>query len=633
MEKVIFNQEMSRLKGVRDALQNEIAESEHNLESRQVKLVEVRRRMWEECAHGVSDYDDIVVMNQYDETVREEYGHFVRKEEEKRQLEYLMRKGYFGRIDFIESGESVEEKIYIGRYGFRNKKTREYLIYDWRTPIASMFYDCMTGAAQYDCPNGKIIGELTLKRQYKIEDGELQYYYDTNIAVQDELLGEVLSENTDKVLRVIIDTITKEQNVAIRQAETKDLLVVGPAGSGKTSVGMHRLAYLLYQNRSTLSSEKIAVLSRSQIFASYVSGILPELGEENVKDVMFDNLVIRGIPKEYKKHGYYEQVEYLLKTSEQTIRKESIRLKYSPQFLAFLKEKVLEYTDWKTNVINVIEIYLILLKQYIFSIDDFVDKNIFYYTNTNMKRQKLYYEDILIISYIRILLGAIPTMPEIHHVVIDEAQDYSYLQLQIIKSIYTKSRFTILADANQVINPLISTVNTQTFADIFGLGIEQIQLSKSYRSTAPINRYAFDILGIHDDSLYIDREGKEPEIVIGKNMKQQILELIETTPKEKSIGILTCDKASAQRVGRLLRSEFQDERRLQCITKEDTVLQEKIVVMPIMFAKGLEFDVVIVWDDRDESYWGEHKNLRYLMCTRALHKLFFVKGVDSHVTS
>ena len=118
-----------------------------------------------------------------------------------------------------------------------------------------------------------------------------------------------------------------------------------------------------------------------------------------------------------------------------------------------------------------------------------------------------------------------------------------------------------------------------------------------------------------------------------KDMKQQILELVEITPKEKSIGILTCDKTSAQRVGRLLRSEFQDERRLQCIIKEDTVLQEKIVVMPIMLAKGLEFDVVIVWDDRDESYWVEHKNLRYLMSTRALHELFFIKSIDSHVTS
>ena len=633
MEKVIFREETLRLSTVREVLHKEILANEESLEIQQSKLVEERRRMWEECAHGVSDYDDIIAMNQYDENVREEQGHYVRKEEERRQLQYLMENGYFGRIDFVESGEFETEKIYIGRYGFRNKKNHEYLIYDWRTPIASMFYDCMTGNAQYDCPNGKIYGELTLKRQYKIEDGKLQYYYDTNIAVQDELLGEVLSENTDKVLRVIIDTITKEQNLAIRQAETKDLLVVGPAGSGKTSVGMHRLAYLLYQNRSVLSSEKIAVLSRSQIFASYVSRILPELGEENVNDVMFDALVIRGIPKEYKRFGYYEQVEYLLKTPEHTVRKDSIQLKYSPQFLAFLKENVLKYTDWKTNVSSVIEIYLTLLKQYVFSMDDSMDKNMFYYTNTNFKRRKIYYEDVLVISYIRILLGAIPTMPEIHHVVIDEAQDYSYLQLEIIKSIYTKSRFTILADANQVIDPLVSTVNMQVFADIFGVGIEQIQLSKSYRSTAPINRYAFDILGIYDDLLYVDREGKEPEIVTCNNMKQQILKLVTSIPNDKSIGILTVDKITAQRVGRLLRNEFQDARRLQCITKEDTFLQEKIVVMPIMLAKGLEFDVVIVWDDRDEFYWEEHKNLRYLMCTRALHELFFIKSIDSHVTS
>ena len=621
MEREILSQELLHLENVKEKIETELRMEELTLESQKDELVKKRREMWDECAHGVADFDDIVDMNTYDENVREEYGHFVRKEETVRQLSYLSKSPYFGRIDFKETGETWTEEIYIGRYGFRNKKTREYEIYDWRTPIASMFYDCSIGEASYRCPIGQIYGELTCKRQYKIEDGVLKYCYDTNIAVQDEFLGEVLAENTDKVLRVIIDTITREQNQAIRQSEAKDLLVTGPAGSGKTSVGMHRLAYLLYHNRNNLTSEKIVVLSRNQIFSSYISGILPELGEESVNDVMFDDLVVRGIPREYKKKGYYEQVEYLLKHQEDTIRKRAIRLKYSQDFLLYVKEYLKNNQSRKTDFLTAMELYLEILKKYVFH----KEENLYHYTRTNIRRGRINYEDILMVSYIRILLGGIPTMSEISHVVIDEAQDYSRLQLMIIKALYPKSRFTILADGNQAIDELVSTINMDDFSDIFGKGMKQIMLNKSYRSTAPINQFAFGILGINNPDLYVDRQGKEPEIIISDNMAQSIIALLGKIPKDKSVGILTCDENSAQRVKKSLRSELLDEEiDIQYILRADSSLEEKIVVMPIMLAKGLEFDVVIVWDDRDKNYWEEHKNLKYLMCTRALHELYFV---------
>ena len=336
MEKEILDREFQHLEEVKENIEIQLEEERGKLNDQQEDLIKKRREMWEECAHGVNDFDDIVDMNAYDETVRENYGHFVRKEETVRQLTYLKDVPYFGRIDFLEEDERFAEEIYIGRYGFRNKKTREYEIYDWRTPIASMFYDSGIGPASYKCPAGELRGELTCKRQYKIEKGELKYCYDTNIAVQDDVLEEVLAGNTDKVLRVIIDTITAEQNMAIRQPHALNMLVTGPAGSGKTSVGMHRLAYLLYHNRENLSSEKIVVLSRNQIFSSYISEILPELGEENVNDIMFDSLVNRGVSNEYKKRDYYEQVEYLLKHKEGSLRTQAIALKYSEPFISYL---------------------------------------------------------------------------------------------------------------------------------------------------------------------------------------------------------------------------------------------------------------------------------------------------------
>lgn len=628
MEKEILEQEYVHLEEVKEKIEKELELERQDLKQQEEGLIKKRREMWEECAHNVIDFDDIVDMNAYDETVRENYGHFVRKEQTVRQLEYLKEVPYFGRIDFLENGEHFAEEIYIGRYGFRNKKTREYEIYDWRTPIASMFYDSGIGEVSYRCPAGIIEGKLTCKRQYKIENGELKYCYDTTVAVQDDVLEEVLAENTDKVLRVIIDTITREQNQAIRQPHELNMLVTGPAGSGKTSVGMHRLAYLLYHNRENLSAEKIVVLSRNQIFSSYVSEILPELGEENVNDVMFDTLVNRGISKEYKKRDYYEQVEYLLKHKEGNLRSKAIELKYSSEFIAYLNEKRTEFRERHTDFDTVLEFYLYLLKQYTKD----TTPEIANYTKNQVRQGKINYEDMLVVSYLRMLLGAIKPMEDISHVVVDEAQDYNLLQLQIIRTLYPKAHFTILADANQAIHPLTSTTDMKKMAEVFctQYGIKEISLSKSYRSTAPINKFAFDIIGIHNPDLYVERDGKAPEVRVCKNQKKEIMKLLQEIPKDKSVAILTVDLDSARYVQQKMGAMVaKTERPIQYLLKPYDYLEEKIVAMPIMLAKGLEFDVVIVWDDRDEAYWKENKNLKYLMCTRALHELYFVTEGDS----
>lgn len=624
MEKEILEKELQHLEKIKQHIDVQLAEESEKLNNQQEDLIQKRREMWEECAHNVIDFDDIVDMNAYDETVRENYGHFVRKEQTVRQLEYLKNTPYFGRIDFLENGEYFAEEIYIGRYGFRNKKTREYEVYDWRTPIASMFYDSGIGEVSYRCPSGIIEGKLTCKRQYKIENGELKYCYDTAVAVQDDVLEEVLAENTDKVLRVIIDTITKEQNQAIRQPHELNMLVTGPAGSGKTSVGMHRLAYLLYHNRENLSAEKIVVLSRNQIFSSYVSEILPELGEENVNDVMFDSLVNRGISKEYKKRDYYEQVEYLLKHKEGNLRGKAIELKYSSEFIQYLNDERMEFRERHTDFDTVLEFYLYLLKKYT------KDSNpeIAHYTKNQVRQGKFNYEDMLVVSYLRILLGAIKPMEDISHVVVDEAQDYNLLQLQIIRTLYPKAHFTILADANQAIHPLTSTTDMQKMAEVFSTqyGIKEVILSKSYRSTAPINEFAFGIIGIHNPDLYVERDGKAPEVRVCRNRKKEIMELLKEIPEDKSVAILTADLDSARYVQQKLGNVVaKTERPIQYLLKPTDYLEEKIIAMPIMLAKGLEFDVVIVWDDRDEAYWEENKNLKYLMCTRALHELYFIK--------
>ena len=401
------------------------------------------------------------------------------------------------------------------------------------------------------------------------------------------------------------------------------MLVTGPAGSGKTSVGMHRLAYLLYHNRENLSAEKIVVLSRNQIFSSYVSEILPELGEENVNDVMFDSLVNRGISKEYKKRDYYEQVEYLLKHKEGNLRSKAIELKYSLEFIQYLNERRNEFREKHTDFDTVLEFYLYLLRKYT---QDTIPE-IAHYTKNQVRQGKINYEDMLVVSYLRILLGAIKPMEDISHVVVDEAQDYNLLQLQIIRTLYPKAHFTILADANQAIHPLTSMTDMQKMAEVFSTqyGIKEVVLSKSYRSTAPINEFAFDIIGIHNPELYVERDGKAPEVRVCKNRKKEIMKLLQELPEDKSVVILTADLDSARYVQQKMGNVVEKtDRPIQYLLKPYDYLEEKIIAMPIMLAKGLEFDVVIVWDDRDEEYWEENKNLKYLMCTRALHELYFI---------
>lgn len=618
MEERQMQAELQHLEIVKQKLAERLETEKAALENQKKDLIEQRRVMWEEGAHGVEDFDDIVNLARYDERVREEHGHYVRIAKEVRQIDYLLQTPYFGRIDFKETGTDFDDEIYIGRYGFFDKKTYDCYIYDWRSPVASMFYDCVPGEVSYKCPAGEIQGELTCKRQYQIEDGQMKLCYDTNLAVQDELLGKVLSENTDKVLRVIIDTITKEQNKAIRKSQMVDLLVEGPAGSGKTSVGMHRLSYLLYHNRENLSSEKIVVLSRSDIFSSYISAILPELGEENINAVNFDSLLWHGIPKHFKKRGYYEQVDYLLKNRGDNVRRRGVRLKYSTEFLDYIEKNYKKYKGGKKDFETALGVYLWLLEHYV----QREEEEIYINTRKYIDAEKLLYEDFLLVSYVRVLLRGIKPLEQISHVVVDEAQDYCAVQLRIIKKLYSKSKFTIMADVNQAISPEISIMNSEDFSSIFGQNLQRVKLGKSYRSTAPINAFAFGILGIDNPELYMDRAGKKPELIAVEEMDnaaEKVLQILESLPPDKSVGILTCDGESARDVYRVLGNE-----KIQYIFAPDKTLEEKIVTMPIMLAKGLEFDVVIVWDDRGQQYWKDNRNLKYLMATRALHELYFV---------
>ena len=201
------------------------------------------------------------------------------------RLEKQLTSPYFARIDFTADGQTENDQIYIG-LGTINDKDKIY-VYDWRAPISSMYYDFEPGRAFYYVDRKATAGKLTLKRQYKIENGILKSYFDTNLTIQDEILQDILSKNTSSKMKQIVSTIQKEQNKIVRTEEFDHMVIQGVAGSGKTSIALHRAAYLLYRHRKTLKSNDILIISPNNVFSGYISDVLPELGEDNLVETTF----------------------------------------------------------------------------------------------------------------------------------------------------------------------------------------------------------------------------------------------------------------------------------------------------------------------------------------------------------
>jgi len=209
-----------------------------------------------------------------------------------RRYERMLLTPFFARVDFAEEGAQESEKIVIGLYSLTDEKG-DIAVHDWRAPICSLYYDAQPGPASYKCPEGEIQGVLTLKRQYKMNEGRLEYFVDTDVSIDDEMLLDILSNATSRHMRQIVSTIQQEQNAVIRLEKEPVLCVVGAAGSGKTSVALHRASYLLYNNRDQLDAAHIAVISPSSAFIDYISNVLPDLGEENVGSFTMHNVIQR----------------------------------------------------------------------------------------------------------------------------------------------------------------------------------------------------------------------------------------------------------------------------------------------------------------------------------------------------
>jgi len=704
------SKEIAKLTTVKEEILSQINHLGGGLQKKREEVLATRKEMWREARIVLRDFDDVADLSIFAEEVARNEQQYAEASKQIIRLKKMLGEPYFARIDFTEEGYPETEEIYIGRYSLLNEQTGIFHVYDWRAPISSLYYDFVVGKAEFAVPGtgGTVKGEVTLKRQYKIEKGELEYLFDNDIAIEDKILQQELSKSADASIKTIVNTIQKEQNKAIR-AESGTVLVHGPAGSGKTSVGLHRLAYLLYRDRKNLTSAKVRIFSPSPIFASYIEGIIPELGEDDVTNLDFAALLKEFAKDRRSFGGLYQQLE-----GAKGERLHWITHKYSPAFLTELETFVQNYspsfedvtfnTDKLCSAARLMELYkdrtsastkkiktdrVLSYVERVYaeyfrthnreitelfnaihqdSLSDHEvrlkfdeEKNIvtydlrnrlnpksfwlcerflksyakkaglsFSFVRESLRMDKLFYEDALLLFYIDILTGKVLPDKTVRHILIDEAQDLSHLHHRIVKKLYPASDFTVLADANQALFPGINLDNIEDLKQLYPQA-EEIILTKSYRSTFEINNFAAQFLQNPNPNASYTRHGLEPEVITAKETSAAIMDILPELPDTfNTVGILLPTTVQARELYNKLKKRYpkgNTPRPLKLIDNEDADFTPGVMVMAVPFAKGLEFDAVICPGYKGESLYSDlDKRLMYLICTRALHRLYLVEG-------
>ena len=338
-ESIELRAEKDRLAEIISLIEKRFASVKESQGGVRQDVTEIRQTFWDDVTVNIDNTEDAVEtlasIRQQAELLSEReraHGHMNRQ---LKTLSLLKDSPYFGRVDFHEDGEPTSDIIYLGISSLMDDAQENFLIYDWRAPISSIYYDYSPGPAQYETPGGVITGEMERKRQYIIKSGQLKSMFDTGITIGDEILKEVLGQNADNQMKNIVATIQKEQNTLIRNDKNRYLVVQGAAGSGKTSAALQRVAYLLYRHVHEIKADNILLFSPNPLFSSYTATVLPSLGEDNMQQVTFFDYMAKLIGEDYKVSDPFEQMEYVLRGKEDELyeaRIEAIRFKNSLEY-------------------------------------------------------------------------------------------------------------------------------------------------------------------------------------------------------------------------------------------------------------------------------------------------------------
>ncbi len=596
-----------------------------------------------------------------------------------RKLFQVQGNPYFGSIVFNDGEDS--KKLYIGMTHVEDEENEKYLVYDWRAPISSMFYDYEIGPAQYNAPSGIIKGELTNKRQFNIKDGKLVRVFDNSLNIDDEMLQEVLEKESSDKMKNIVNTIQQEQNLIIRNVQDRNLIVQGIAGSGKTSVALHRIAFLLYKI-DRLTSKNVLIFSPNNIFTEYISNVLPELGEDNTMQTTFNDFLSTNL-SEFKHvesfssfvERYYKYVEpnknlvrykqsddiilalddYIddllknvkftdnLKIDDFEIEKDELNYllkdRYSKLLLFDRIEEIAEKIcrDYfngsrgrKSTILSRLKKLLSISLNFKDIYKDFLGSTSFLLRyegsiteneiNSTVAKRDIKYEDACLLVYLKGKLEGFNYLGLIKEVVIDEAQDYTKLQYMIIRNIFKKSGFTILGDINQTVNPYYKYNSLEELSSIFDNGTIYLELTKTYRSTPEIIEHTNRILKLNHVSA-IRRDNNKPVLFRNEitNLKESIVNDVKYLQNSKfSVAIITKTDEEASKLYELVKDDIEG---INVLNNNSSEFNKKLIIIPSYIAKGLEFDSVIIYTDVNNYYKENEKNLYYVACTRAQHEL------------
>lgn len=697
MDKIELLKEEENLKNTLNILNEETLKYIDKRKSISEYILDYRKKYIEEYR---DDEDKLMEYFDHERYIKEESYKMIDKK--LGEFVKLKESPYFGKVNFIDDGYS--EELYIGRYGLTPEESYDPVIVDWRAPVASLFYKGMLGKTSYKSPQGEMPVDILSRRQLIVKKAKLEGYFDSDINIQDEILQMVLSSNSGEKLKDIVNTIQKEQDEIIRADRNRVVVVNGVAGSGKTTIALHRIAYLLYNYREQLT-DKVLILGPNDIFMNYISEVLPNLGETAVLNETFLSFaykeiglneavidissyleeVLNGNEKIIKEIEYkssnkfiefldteiekieenYFNIEAVKFLGEEIVSIEEIKelfnkhYKYMPIFRRSQKikriliSKIKEKRDEKVREINIkaqeeklklsqqeleieenniefrrkIEIRDIIRE--VIKVKKDIEKWIDNDSITNIYKkiinvETLSYLDLAAILYLMIKLDGRKFKREIKHIVIDEAQDYNMLQFIVLKELTGCRSYTIVGDSNQRLIKVEEVPAMLKLKDIFGNFFSLFELKKSYRSTYQIMEYASKIL---DENAIVPfvRKGEFDvlETVVPKDDKEDlidvILNLLEDYQEEKyeNIAIITKDKEELN----IIAPELKKYTNILAFNNLDVVYKGGKVLIPSYYAKGLEFDAVIIIDFDENT----DNLIKYIMCTRALHRLSIVK--------
>lgn len=658
-------------------------------------IVDYRKKVIEEYR---DDEDKIIEYFDHENYVKEEAFKTI----DKRLKEFTILKDspYFGKITFTEEDEGAEE-FYIGRFGLTPEDSYDPVIVDWRAPVASLFYKGALGETTYECPNGAVNANLLGRRQLIVKKGELKGLFDSAIDVKDDILQMVLTSNSSEKLKDIVMTIQEEQDEIIRAPKDKVVVVNGVAGSGKTTIALHRVSYLLYNFRKQFG-DKVLILGPNDIFMDYIGQVLPTLGESGVTQMTFQNFAISEIGLEEPVKGFSEYIEEAMSGNEEALKE--YKYKSSKKFTELL-DKTLEKMNeeyfeiqpvrfFDEEIVSVDEIKELFTKYYGYmplfrrsekikriltskikdkrdelvreleanikeeisklSPDELeIEKNNLLFkrririreivrgvmnsrdeleswinhedTVSLYKRitntEALGYMDLAGILYLMVMLEGKKCKKEYKHVVIDEAQDYNTTQFKLIKELTGCKSYTIVGDSNQRLITTLEEPAMLNLEEVFGDAVKEFSLLKSYRSTQQIMEYASQFLN-EDKVIPLVREGEpviEEETTSKEDLVETIVSIIEDYQEDglESIAVITKNKENMPEISGLLKERIK----IMSFDRDDLIYNGGNVLIPAYYAKGLEFDGVIILEEGEET----PSLVKYIMCTRALHRLSIIK--------